>query len=299
MPFAPQPFANLFPSLPVLSVFSNLTADAVAAMFQKRQFLHLAAALTAAAFLAACQKPVTDPAAVGATPAPRVLTIGTDPTHAPFESQNEKGEIVGFDIDVARAAARKAGLEVKFVSTPWAGAFAALTQGQRDLLASAVTITDQRRQTMDFSVPYFETTQMIAVPAKANVSGLNDLKKVRVGVKAATTGEEVVVKLLGKNSASIKRFESTALALADLAAGGVDAVVADHGVISHYLAHHPDAKFKAVADGSFEPEFYGLAFQKSQTELLTLFNQGIAGIKDDGSFQKIYEHYFRRGGAAK
>ena len=85
-----------------------------------------------------------------------MLVVGTDAAYAPFESQNEKGEIVGFDIDVVKAVAQKAGLEVKFVNTPWEGIFNALQQGDRDLLVSAVTITDERKQTMDFSAPYFD-----------------------------------------------------------------------------------------------------------------------------------------------
>jgi polar amino acid transport system substrate-binding protein len=221
------------------------------------------------------------------------LTVGTDPTYAPFEFQNEKGDIVGFDMDVTTAAAKKAGLEVKFVSTPWEGAFNALAQGDRDVLASAITITDERKQTMDFSEPYFEASQLIAVAESSKVAKLADLKKSKIGVQTSTTGEEVVVKLLGKTSPNIKRFESTPLALAELAAGGVDAVVADNGVVIHYLANNPTAKFKSVNDASFAPEFYGLAFKKGNTELLTQFNKGLADIKADGSYQKIYEQYFK------
>jgi len=276
-------------------------------MLYKRQFLQSAAVLSVALFLSACQKSAPTPEAAAAAapaasspaPAVRVLTVGTDPTYAPFEFQNEKGDIVGFDMDVAAAAAHKAGLEVKFVSTPWEGAFTALAQGDRDLLASAVTITDERKQTMDFSVPYFEASQLIAVSENAKVTKLDDLKKSKIGVQTSTTGEEVVVKLLGKTSPNIKRFESTPLALAELAAGGVDAVVADNGVIIHYLANNPNAKFKAINDASFAPEFYGLAFKKGQTELVTQFNQGIAGIKADGTYQKIYEQYFKTAAAAK
>src|SRR5262250_940243 len=108
-------------------------------------------AALAAAFLVlcGCQKapePVAAKAEPAAPPAPKVLVVGTDAAYAPFESQNEKGEIVGFDIDLMRAVAKKAGLSVKFVNTPWEGIFNALAQGDRDLLVSAITITDQRRQ---------------------------------------------------------------------------------------------------------------------------------------------------------
>ncbi|MDZ7651984.1 MAG: transporter substrate-binding domain-containing protein [Burkholderiaceae bacterium] len=72
--------------------------------------------------------------------------VGTDAAYAPFESQNEKGEIVGFDIDLIKAVAAKAGLEIKIVNTPWEGIFNTLAQGDRDMLVSAITITDERRR---------------------------------------------------------------------------------------------------------------------------------------------------------
>ncbi len=265
------------------------------AMHLKRHFLLSVAALSVGVLLSACNKPASEPAAAApAAPAPaaRVVTVGTDPTYAPFEFQNEKGEIVGFDIDVVRAAAQKVGLEVKFVSTPWEGAINALTQGDRDLLVSAITITDERKQSIDFTEPYFEASQLIAVSASSTATQLADLKKSKIGVQTSTTGEEVVVKLLGKTNSNIKRFESTPLALSELAAGGVDAVVADNGVVSHYLANNPSAKFKALSDPSFAPEFYGLALKKGNTELQTLLNKGLADIKADGSYQKIYDTYF-------
>ena len=268
-------------------------------MHNKRQLLQSVAALSVGLLLSACNKPTTPTvpqpvtsAAVAPAAAARVLTVGTDPTSAPFEFQNEKGDIVGFDMEAAAAAAKKVGLDVKFVSTPWEGAFNALAQGDRDVLASAITITDERKQTMDFSEPYFQASQLIAVAEGSKVTKLDDLKKSKIGVQTSTTGEEVVVKLLGKTSANIKRFESTPLALAELAAGGVDAVVADNGVVIHYLANNPNAKFKSVNDASFAPEFYGLAFKKGNAELVAQFNKGLADIKADGSYQKIYDQYF-------
>ena len=130
--------------------------------FTTRRFLQTAAGLCAGFFLVACGKKepppavTTAPAPAASAPAPapaRVYVVGTDAAYAPFESQNEKGEIVGFDIDVVKAIAAKAGMEVKFVNTPWEGIFNALNQGDRDFLVSAVTITDERKQTMDFSTP--------------------------------------------------------------------------------------------------------------------------------------------------
>ena len=264
-----------------------------------RRFLQCAGLAAAGLLLAACGKkepeavPAPAPAAVASAPAPaKVYVVGTDAAYAPFESQNEKAEIVGFDIDVMRAVAAKAGLALKFVNTPWEGIFNALGQGDRDLVVSAVTITPERRQTMDFSDPYFDAQQLIAVKVNSKVAKFADLKKLKVGVQTGTTGDEAVTKLLGKTSANIKRFESTPLALKELEAGGVDAVVADNGVVIHYVANNPGGQFKTVADTDFTPEQYGIALKKGNAELLAKVNQGLAAIKADGSYAALYTKYF-------
>jgi polar amino acid transport system substrate-binding protein len=273
-------------------------------MLSTRRFLQLAGITAATLVLAACGKkeeaPAPAPVAAAPAPAPaKVYVVGTDAAYAPFESQNEKGEIVGFDIDVVRAAAAKAGIEVKFVNTPWEGIFNTLQQGDRDMIVSAVTITAERKQTMDFSDPYFDAAQLIAVKETSKVAKFADLKKLKVGVQTGTTGDEAVTKLLGKASTNVKRFESTPLALKELEAGGVDAVVADNGVIAHYVANNPGGKFKTVSDTEFVPEQYGIAFKKGNAELLGKMNQGLAAIKADGSYAQIYAKYFGAPPAAK
>ena len=270
-----------------------------------RRFIKTAGFAAAALLLVACGKkeeaaaPAASAAEAPPPPPAKVYVVGTDAAYAPFESQNEKGEIVGFDIEVVKAAAAKAGVEVKFVNTPWEGIFNNLAQGDRDLLVSSITITEERKQTMDFSTPYFDAQQLIAVKQTSKVAKFDDLKKLKVGVQTGTTGDEVVTKLLGKNSTNVKRFESTPLALKELESGGVDAVVADNGVVIHYVANNPDAKFKTVADNtSFAPEQYGIAFKKGNTELLEKFNKGLADIKADGSYDKIYAQFFGAAPAA-
>jgi polar amino acid transport system substrate-binding protein len=264
-----------------------------------RRFLHIASLAAVGLLLAACGKTEAPPpppaAAASAAPAPapaKVYVVGTDAAYAPFESQNEKGEIVGFDIEVVQAAAKKAGIEIKFVNTPWEGIFNALSQGDRDMVVSAVTITEERKQTMDFSAPYFDAQQLIAVKESSKVAKFADLKKLKVGVQTGTTGDEAVTKLQGKTSTSIKRFESTPLALKELEAGGVDAVVADNGVVINYVANNPGGKFKSIADKEFVPEQYGIALKKGNAELLAKVNKGLAEIKADGSYDQIYAKYF-------
>jgi polar amino acid transport system substrate-binding protein len=274
-------------------------------MLTTRRFLQLTGAIAAGLVLAACGKkeeapaptaaaPATPPAASAPPPPPpaKVYAVGTDAAYAPFEFQNEKGEIVGLTVEVVSAVAAKAGIEVKFVNTPWEGIFNSLQQGDRDMLASSITITDERKQTMDFTAPYFDAVQLIAVKATSKVAKFDDLKKLKVGVQTGTTGDEAVTKLLGKTNTNVKRFESTPLALKELEAGGVDAVVADNGVVINYVTNNPGAKFKTVADKAFVPEQYGFAVKKGNAELLDKLNKGLADIKADGSYDAIYAKYF-------
>ena len=260
------------------------------------RLIHTGCTALAALALVACSKQEAAPAvtvAASASPAAstRVYVVGTDAAYAPFESQNEKGEIVGFDIDIVSAVAQKAGIQVKFVNTPWEGIFNALAQGDRDLLVSSITITDERKQTMDFSAPYFDANQLIAVKADSKVARFDDLKTLKVGVQTGTTGDEAVAKLQGKTSPNIKRFESTPLALKELEAGGVDAVVADNGVVINYVANNAANKFKTVTDPAFVPEQYGIPVKKGNADLLAKINKGLAEIKADGTYDRIHAKY--------
>jgi len=259
--------------------------------FAPRSFRAALCALLACG-LVACGKREASPGTPAASAAAaRALVVGTDAAYAPFESQNEKGEIVGFDIDVVKAVAQKAGLEVKFVNTPWEGIFNALKQGDRDLLVSSITITDERKQTMDFTAPYFDAHQLIAVRADSKVARFDDLKTLKVGVQTGTTGDEAISKLQGKTSTNIKRFESTPLALSELQTGGIDAVVADNGVVVNHVKNNGGDKFRTVNDPAFTPEQYGIAVKKGNAELLAKLNQGLAAIRADGSYDRIYAQY--------
>ena len=243
--------------------------------------------------LVACGKKDSSSAApeASASSPEKVYVVGTDAAYAPFESQNEKGEIVGFDIDIVRAVADKAGIAVTFANTPWEGIFNALKQGDRDLLVSSITITDERKQSMDFTDPYFDAHQLIAVKADSTITRFEDLKSRKVGVQTGTTGDETISKLQGKNNPDIKRFESTPLALKELETGGIDAVVADNGVVVNYVKNNAGNKFKTVNDPAFAPEHYGIAVKKGNAALLAKLNKGLAAIRADGSYERIYAKY--------
>lgn len=261
--------------------------------FRHARSLALTAGFIGMLGLAGCGKQDDKAAAPQAAAQPRVYLVGVESAYAPFSAENEQKEVVGFDIDVMKALAKKIGIEVKFVPTPFEGFFNFLAQGDRDLLISAITITDERKKSVAFSEPYFAATQTIALPASdTKVSKMTDLKELAVGTQSATSGDELVQQVLGKNSAKIKRFESTPLALKELESGGVDAVVADEPVVKNYIANNPQSKLRTVTDDSFPKEDYGIAVRKDDPELLAKINKGLADMKADGSFAAISAQYF-------
>ena len=229
-----------------------------------------------------------------ATPAlaEKTYTAATDATFAPFESLNKSREVVGFDADIIHAIAAKQGFKVKLHNTPWEGLFASLNNGERDIVIAAVTITPERKNSMDFSAPYFEAKQLIVVKEGSPIKQLSDLKGKKVGVQNGTTGDTVMQKQLGKTSPDIRRFENITLALSELADGGVTAVVADNAVVKNYLVNNPGKKFRLIDDKNFEAEHYGIAVRKGNKALLDNINAGLAAIKADGSYQKIQQKYF-------
>lgn len=222
-----------------------------------------------------------------------VYTIGTDATYAPFEFE-ENGQITGFSHDILEAIAQNQGIQFKFINTPWEGIFATLNTGDRDIISSSVTITPERKESMDFSDPYFEATQMIATTDKgSDIHSFQDLKNRTVSVQNSTTGDLVMQHLQGEQSTKIKRFETMPLALQELLSGGVEASVGDNGVIQNFVNHHPNIHINTIVDPSFDKEFYGFAVRKGRDDdLLAKINAGLAAIKADGTYQRIYDKWF-------
>ena len=221
------------------------------------------------------------------------LVVGSSATYRPFAYENPAKEIVGYDVDIIKAVAQKAGLQIKIVNTPWTGIFAALNNGDVDLVISGVTINEKRKQSYDFTAPYFEARQLIAVNKDSTVKSLKDLAGKKVSVVTGSTADDIASREFGKTSPDIKRFESTPLALKELENGGVDAVVADNGVVVNYLSNNGDKGLVSVEDTeSFAPEYYGIAVKKGNQALQEQINKGLAAIKADGTYDQIYAKWF-------
>ncbi len=218
------------------------------------------------------------------------LIVGSSATYRPFAYENPAKEIVGYDIDIIKAVADKAGLPIKIVNTPWTGIFAALNNGDVDLIISGVTINEKRKQSYDFTVPYFEARQLIGVNKDSNVKSLKDLAGKKIGVVTGSTGDDIASRQFGKTSPDIKRFESTPVAISELANSGVDAVIGDNGVIAYRVQEHK--QLKTVSDPDFPKEYFGIVVKQGNKALLDKLNTGLAAIKADGTYAKIYKTWF-------
>ncbi|SEM78513.1 basic amino acid ABC transporter substrate-binding protein [Lihuaxuella thermophila] len=221
-----------------------------------------------------------------------VVKVGTDAAYPPFEKQEGTGEISGFDVDIMQAVAKAAGFKVEIRHTGWDPLFEGIDSGKVDAGISAITITEERKKKYDFSEPYFDAKQLILVPADSSVTSLKDLNGKKIGVQSATTGETVVQEAFGKTYPNLKGYDDTPAAIEDLKLGRVDAVVADNGVVLEYVKKLGKDKFKVVEDASFEPEYYGIIVKKGNKELLEKINAGLKKIREDGTYDKIYQKYF-------
>ena len=175
-------------------------------------------------------------------------TVGTGATYRPFEYEAPNKEIVGFDIDLMKAIAKAQGFDVEFVNTTWSTIFPALNNGDRDIIMSGITITDKRKEAVDFSEPYFLAHQLILTSSNLQIKSLKDLEGKLIAVVNASAGDVAASNAFGKASTNIRRFDNTPLALEELANGGVDAMIGDVGVLQWYMKQNPDGKTVAAMD---------------------------------------------------
>lgn len=229
--------------------------------------------------------------ALSASAQSRPLVVGSSATYPPFAYETPSKEIVGFDADIIRAVAEKAGLTIRIVNTPFTGVFASLNNGDLDLIISGVTINDRRRQSYDFTRPYFEARQLIAVRNDSTVKSLQDLAGKKVGVVTGSTGDDVASRAFGKTNPNIRRFDTTPLIIAELAAFGVDAAIGDNGVIAYRVQERKD--LKTVNDPAFPKEYFGIVVKQGNTALRDALNKGLAAIVADGSYAQIYRKWFK------
>jgi polar amino acid transport system substrate-binding protein len=225
--------------------------------------------------------------ATAAAPAgPKTIVFASDATYPPMQYTNDQKEIVGFEVDVIKAAAEKAGFKAEFKNVAWDGIFAGLATGKYDAISSSVSITDERKATMDFSDPIMPIEQTLVVGKAEKATDLAGLKGKSIGAQIGTTSYLVIKDVKGFKA--IKTYDEVGLAMEDLVKGSIQAVVADSPVAVEYTTHKYADKIKIAGTiKSDKVENIGIAVKKGNKEVLDLVNKGLAAIKADGTFDKI------------
>jgi len=214
-----------------------------------------------------------------------VLTVGSDCTWPPMEYV-EGDKIVGFDVDLTTAIAERLGLKLDYQNTAWDGLFPAVAAHKFDMVISSITITDDRKKEMDFSDPYYNTDQSATVKKDSGIDSAEKLSGKIAGAQIGTTGELVAKEMSG---VEVKTYDDILMAFEDLKAGRIDAVVCDSYVGDAYVIKNTDLQvgFKVVTK-----EQLGIGFAKDTPELVKVVNEALKSIKDDGTYDKIYNTWF-------
>ncbi len=220
------------------------------------------------------------------------IVFAVDATYPPMEMVDTNKNIVGFCPELVMAIGKAAGFTAVLKNTAWDGIFAGLSAGKYDAIASSVSITPERQQTMDFSDPYFEVQQGVVLPKDSTITTLAGLAGKKVASQMGTTGYFVCKKIEG---AEAKPYDEIGLAMEDLYNGRVDAVIADAPVASDYALQNEQYSKKltlAFMVPSETPEYLGFAVNKGNTEVAALINKGLAAIKANGEYDAIYAKWF-------
>ena len=254
------------------------------------------ALLSLGALLAACSKQESAPAAAEPAPASVAavtkIVVGLDDNFPPMGFRDEKNELVGFDIDMAKEAAKRLGLEVEFKPIDWSAKEAELSGKRVDALWNGLTITEERKQNIAFTAPYMENHQIIVVPANSPIKTKADLAGKVVGAQEGSSAVDAIKKeeAVFKSFKELKTFGDNVTALMDLTTGRLEAVVVDEVVGRYYVAKKPGDY--AVLDDNFGTEEYGVGLRKDDTDLHGKIDKALADMKQDGAAAKIAEQWF-------
>lgn len=256
--------------------------------------------LTAALFLVACgtsddksdsKNDASDKDNVPVSAQKEKIIIGIDDKFAPMGFRDKNNEIVGFDIDYARAAAEHMGVEAEFLPINWNTKEVELLSGRINLIWNGYTINETRKKQVLFTKPYLENAQVVVTLKDSPIEKLSDLKGVEVGLQAQSSALDALnANPIHKEVKSISELADNVLALTDLKTGRVKAVVIDLVVAEYYMAQEKDT-FKLL-DESLAPEQYGVGVKPGNEALLEKLQAALDRMNEDGTATEISTKWF-------
>jgi polar amino acid transport system substrate-binding protein len=230
----------------------------------------------------------------------KTIRIGTEGAYPPFNSVTAAGEIVGFDIDIAKAMCAKMKVECTFVAQDWDGIIPGLLAGKYDAIVASMSITDERRKKVAFTKKYYLTPPAFISTKDSKITSWDaaGLKGKIVGTQSSTTHANFLEGVIKPGGAEIKLYATQDEANADLAAGRLDAVEADKTVLMEWLKKPDGAccELKTDIDPSKYVKYFGegagIAIRPDDKDLVEMFNKAIDAVVADGTYSKINEKYF-------
>lgn len=218
-----------------------------------------------------------------------VLTVATDNGYVPFEFiDEESGDLVGFDIDLITALADEAGYEIEFETLEFDGIVAGIGSGRFDIGIAGMTITEERKEEIDFTQPYYEAGLILAVKdGTDDIDSIDDVDGKTVATRTGSTSQQY---LEDETDADIEAFPAIIEAYQNVLAGRADAVLYDLPNVQYYSEKDADGEIVTVGD-KLTGEDYGIAFPKG-SEHRDEFDEALTTIKDNGTFDDIYEEWF-------
>lgn len=245
--------------------------------------------------LAACGNGSKEGENSGAKPSEKTnLIVGLDDTFAPMGFRDDNGEIIGFDIDLAKEIESRTGLTFTYQPIDWALKETELSSGNIDLIWNGYTITDARKEKLLFSAPYMSNAQIVVVKEDSPIQNIADLSDKIVATQTASSSYEAL-EASGKAS-SFKNGEVISYAsyndvFNDLEAGRADAIVVDE-TLGRYYMQQKSATTLRVLKENFGQEEYGIGLRKADTDLKAKLDKALEEIKADGTYDKIHSKWF-------
>lgn len=217
-----------------------------------------------------------------------VLTVGTNAEFPPFEYVGDDGEPDGFDIALIKAIGEKMGVDVEVENMEFASLVGSIGS-KIDVSIAGMTVTEERKASVDFSDSYYEAVQYVIVPADSTIAGAADLEGKTIGVQLGTTGDFIAGEIA---DASVSQYNKGVDAVNDLLNGRVDAVIIDKNPAMVFAEKFgEDIRIIDGADFEFEAEDYAIALPKGDTALLNAINEALAEVKEDGTFDELVSQY--------
>ena len=216
-----------------------------------------------------------------------VLTMATNATFPPYESY-EGNDIVGIDADIAKAIADKLGLKLEIQDMEFNSIITAVQSGKADLGLAGMTVTDERKQSVDFTDSYATGIQSVIVKEGSSIKYIDDLKGKKIGVQLATTGDIYAKDDFGEEN--VEEYNKGADAVMALTSGKIDAVIIDNQPAKSFVETTDGLQ---ILDTDYVQEDYAAAIQKGNTDLLNAVNGALKELKEDGTIQKILDKYIK------